>query len=690
MEASGRVAHSRYRQAWGTRSFDEQRAVAVRSKRRRLNAATLCTVLLTCIAPRPAASAPPPVEAFGRIPQITEVELSPNGKLVAWADNSAATQRVVVVNLEARKVMRTLEVDPTMKLRWITWADEETILVDLSRTHALLDRETSRYEFFRTIAADISGGPPRMLLLGQGDRQFSTGAELLAWRTPKPKTVVMWTYDYSVAADRPEIGTRLSGRRQNSGWVAMLFEVDTRTGNGRLVESGTQYTDEWVLDRNGRAVARSEWDPQRQLFRVLARSNDAWREIHRQEDGEVLTLYGLTADGNAVVALGANGQPLAKVWAIAVDGSGAKVLLEDSTYDVASVETDRYTGAPVAARLGGPESAVRWFDSRAEAQHRSLSSAFPRRNIDVVSRSEDAQRVIARVESPSHPTTYYLVNFSTGTADVVGEAYPALAGLTLGEVQVITYSARDGTALPAYITLPPGIPAEDLPLVVLPHGGPESRDRLEFDWLVQFLASRGYAVLQPQFRGSTGFGEQHRKAGYRQWGGVMQDDVTDGVKSLIARGIADPNRICIVGGSYGGYAALAGAAFTPELYACAASVNGVSDLPHMLGYEERRGGDDSDAMAYWRDHIGSPLDPSVIAKSPVNGAANVRAPVLLLHGVEDTVVPLSQSRAMEKALKQFRKPVTLIQLPGEDHWLSRSETRIRVLKELETFLAAHL
>ena len=169
----------------------------------------------------------------------------------------------------------------------------------------------------------------------------------------------------------------------------------------------------------------------------------------------------------------------------------------------------------------------------------------------------------------------------------------------------------------------------------------------------------------------------------------MQDDVTDGVRAMIEQGIADPKRVCIAGMSYGGYAALAGAAFTPELYACAISVNGVSDLPYMLGFERRMAGAESDQVAYWKEHIGPPSDPDVIAKSPARAARNVRAPILLMHGVDDTVVPVTQSQAMMKALGGGA-PHELIELPGEDHWLSRSETRIRVLTEMERFLAKHL
>jgi dipeptidyl aminopeptidase/acylaminoacyl peptidase len=265
-----------------------------------------------------------------------------------------------------------------------------------------------------------------------------------------------------------------------------------------------------------------------------------------------------------------------------------------------------------------------------------------------------------------------------------------LVNAPLGEVREFTYKARDGYEIPAFVTLPAGAGDKQLPMVVLPHGGPESRDVRCFDWLAQFLASRGYAVLQPQFRGSTGYGEAHRKAGYRQWGRLMQDDVTDGVKALIEQGIADPKRVCIVGASYGGYAALAGAAFTPELYACAVSINGISNLSAMLNFEEAYAGKESDSVRYWKDHIGLKTSPEVLSRSPARAATNVRAAVLLLHGVNDSVVPIAQSREMASALKSLGKAHTLIELPGEDHWLSRSDSRTRVLTEMEAFLATHL
>jgi dipeptidyl aminopeptidase/acylaminoacyl peptidase len=272
----------------------------------------------------------------------------------------------------------------------------------------------------------------------------------------------------------------------------------------------------------------------------------------------------------------------------------------------------------------------------------------------------------------------------------VGDEYPALADAPLGEVRSLSYKARDGTSIPAYLTLPPGAAQKNLPLVVLPHGGPEARDEYEFQWWPQFLATRGYAVLQPQFRGSTGYGDAFRRAGYGQWGGLMQDDVTDGVKAMIEQGIADPKRVCIVGASYGGYAALAGAAFTPDLYRCAVSVSGVSDLPAMLGTERTQSGDESNSVAYWKESIGSPYDKNVIERSPARAAQQVRIPILLIHGLDDTVVPIAQSETMARELDKAGKPYSFVKLTGEDHWMSRAETRLEIMKEIEKFLGSNL
>jgi dipeptidyl aminopeptidase/acylaminoacyl peptidase len=259
-------------------------------------------------------------------------------------------------------------------------------------------------------------------------------------------------------------------------------------------------------------------------------------------------------------------------------------------------------------------------------------------------------------------------------------------------VKFFSYAARDGLSIPAYLTLPYGSSGRNLPLVVMPHGGPEARDGGDFDGWAQFLASRGYAVLQPQFRGSAGFGKAFRDAGRRKWGLEMQHDVTDGVKHLIATGVADASRVCIVGWSYGGYSTLAGLAFSPELYKCGVAGAAVSDLPEMLDWVTKRQGRDLREDDYWTLVIGHRMadHDRLVATSPARHASKIRVPVLLVHGRDDTTVPIAQSEIMANALKLANKPYEFVAIDGDDHYLSKSKTGIDFLGQLERFLGQHL
>jgi dipeptidyl aminopeptidase/acylaminoacyl peptidase len=256
-------------------------------------------------------------------------------------------------------------------------------------------------------------------------------------------------------------------------------------------------------------------------------------------------------------------------------------------------------------------------------------------------------------------------------------------------IQAIAYSAADGLQIPAYLTLPRGVPAKALPLVVFPHGGPADRDEYGFDWWAQAMASRGYAVLQPEFRGSDGYGWDFLSAGFGEWGRKMQTDLSDGVRALAAQGTIDPKRVCIVGASYGGYAALAGATLDTGVYRCAASIAGISGLHDFLRWRESRDNSDDDTTTrYWLRFLGaaSDDDPVLDQLSPIKHVDMVTIPILLIHGKDDTVVPIDQSEDMADALKDAKKDVTLVELEDEDHWLSRARTREQMLETLMDFL----
>jgi dipeptidyl aminopeptidase/acylaminoacyl peptidase len=251
----------------------------------------------------------------------------------------------------------------------------------------------------------------------------------------------------------------------------------------------------------------------------------------------------------------------------------------------------------------------------------------------------------------------------------------------------VIYKAADGLEIHGILTLPPGRDPRNLPVVVMPHGGPQSHDRLGFDWWAQTFAGHGYAVFQPNFRGSDGYGLKFRDAGFGQWGRKMQTDISDGVAELARQGVIDPSRACIVGGSYGGYAALAGVTLQHGLYRCAVSYGGVSD---MSTFFDREASDEglTASSRYVQKFVGVQRlgDPVLNEISPAAFANRADAPILLIHGEDDTVVPISQSREMERRLKAAGKPVEFLSIKSEDHWLSQDVTRKQMLSAALTFV----
>ncbi len=462
--------------------------------------------LLTCLIFSARAAAPPPPEAFGSMPAESDVVLSPDGHWLAWTDRTESKPRIIMFDLPGRKIQRVLAVPERVKVRDLQWSDNETLIIILSETtESKYSKDPSR-ENFRTLAADVSGGDTRMLPVRDPNFPNRKGnvipAGLISIRASNPHTVMMAT-----------------------GYVCTcLLEVDTRTGKYTVIKNGNDYTTDWVVDRNGRPVAREDWDWRHHAYKLVALNGAKVREILRKDDSEHPQIAGLLADGSAVVLLAANGRSHQAVWAIPLDGSPAKLVAEDPSADITNVFTDPYTGAIIGVYLSGSVADVRWLEPSAQLRQDVVQRAFPGRQVHVYGWTADGTKTLASVETPSSPPIYYIVDFTTHRADIAGEEYPALAGVPLGEVKEISYEARDGTAIPGYLTMPATKPAGPIPLVVFPHGGPQSRDYLAFDWLAQFLTSRGYAVLQPQFRGSTGFGDAFREAGYRQWGGLMQDE----------------------------------------------------------------------------------------------------------------------------------------------------------------------
>ena len=274
------------------------------------------------------------------------------------------------------------------------------------------------------------------------------------------------------------------------------------------------------------------------------------------------------------------------------------------------------------------------------------------------------------------------MDITTGKASVLGEEYPTVTSADVGPTRMIEYKAADGLTIHALLTLPPGREAKNLPLVVMPHGGPIARDRLGFDWWAQAFAQRGYVVLQPNFRGSDGYGEAFITAGFGEWGHKMQTDLSDGIAYLGAHGIVDPRRACIVGASYGGYAALAGVTMQHGVYRCSVAYAPVADLAEMTNYTSDRYGESAE-LAGWDRYIGA---NSKSALSPAAHAGEADAPVLLFQGKFDSTVPMSQSIEMDSRLRGAGKTSTLVLFDNETHQMVLETTRLAVVKQSVDFV----
>nr|WP_306670067.1 alpha/beta fold hydrolase [Sphingomonas sp. R-74633] len=341
-------------------------------------------------------------------------------------------------------------------------------------------------------------------------------------------------------------------------------------------------------------------------------------------------------------------------------------------------------GKPAGVAYTDDRDRMLWFDPAMRARQAMLDAALPGRTNRVISASDDQSRLLVYSANASDPGTYYLVE--NGQAHRFAAINPALDGKSLSAVTTISYAARDGLKIDGYLTLPAGRDAHDLPLIVMPHGGPFARDSWDYDPWVQYLAGKGYAVLQPNYRGSTGFGRAMIARGDGEWGRGMQDDVDDGVAWLAKRGTIDAKRVCIMGASYGGYAAMWAAARDNPAYRCAISYAGISDVRAQLDFDHKTFAER--AFRAWRHRIQGKA-ASLEALSPVTYAAGMTMPILIAHGTADQTVPVDQSERLHDALSRAGKPHEFVEYAGEDHTMRDPANEADFLARVGRFLDAH-
>ncbi|AXJ97084.1 S9 family peptidase [Sphingomonas sp. FARSPH] len=606
--------------------------------------------------------------------------MSPDGTHVAIVGSGATRDTITIIDL-ATGTPKTMNatMPGSVQLTNCGFSAADRLVC---RYRGITDLYTLKVAYTRTVGLDTAGGNVRYLGRRTGmdaTRASQFDGEVIDWRDGDGS--VLMTHDY-VPQESPGSITR-SGR---DGLGVDL--VDTRTGKFVTVEQPNQIATDYIADGLGnvriRVVAPRHVDgllKGQTVYAYRAKGGGDWKAFSTSTpDNNVLEP--IAVDGSADVAYAVRGLDGRRaLYRVALDGTMKEELVSSNpSVDVGALVPIGRRGRIIGATYVTDRRHVDYFDPEYRKLAASLARALPKTPlIQFMGASGDESRLLVFASSDVDPGVYYTYDKKTRHLDAITLARPELEGLPLAEMTAITFEAKDGTKIPAYLTLPPGGARKGLPTIVMPHGGPSYRDEWGFDWLVQYFAQAGYAVLQPNFRGSSGYGEAFfANNGFRSWQTAI-GDVTDAGRWLVKEGIADPAKLAIVGWSYGGYAALQANVVDPDLFKAAIAIAPVTDL--AMTKREAEGFENEKLVAA---QVGS--GPAIAAGSPARHADRFKAPVLMFHGDQDINVGVDQSRTMDRALSRAGKQARLVVFPKLDHQLDDATVRAQMLSDSDAFL----
>lgn len=468
----------------------------------------------------------------------------------------------------------------------------------------------------------------------------------------------------------------------------VVEEVDVSTARTHPVVPGRANVMRWYADGDGAVRMGIGYDDSTRMSRLLYRPDGKglFKTIDRANGrlDEGLTVPFLVGGGTtqSMTISAPDGFDDLHELDLTTLKVGKRLYGVDG-YDISDVTMTPDRSAVAGVGYVSDRARVHWIDPVLAEVQAALDKAVGDRTATIVSMSRDQKKMLVQVGDATQPGSLYYFDTAVGKMSLFAHINDSIKSARLGPVSTYRYKARDGLSIEAVLTLPKGRDAKSLPLILMPHGGPEARDSASYDWWAQFLADRGYAVVQPNYRGSTGYGRKFQDAGDGEYGAKMQDDLNDAVADLAAKGTIDAKRVCIVGASYGGYAALRGAQRDGAKFRCAISYAGVSDLNGMIRYDGKFLNANA-ARDGWRQSA-----PDLKDVSPINHAADFSTPILIMHGKADLRVPVSQSRRMVDRLKEAGKDVTYIEQPEGDHHFTREADRVQFLEAVEAFLTKH-
>jgi dipeptidyl aminopeptidase/acylaminoacyl peptidase len=626
-------------------------------------------------------------EKFGSLPAQENYQISPDGGAIAAILHTDGDNILAIFDL-ADKSRNTAVKLSHGDIRDMFWASNDQVVVDISITETVKAGQQNTFEVSRFITISRDGKSTGQLMSKGGFGNYAGNGYILSRLANDPDYVLIqfWTNAYKAHLKNGSVKVAAKG----------LISGDKGSGNARISsESETEY---FVAGPDGEIRMRVDYhdaaNKRKYLYREAGEKRFKALSSSKAEDGDGATMIIAGFDKQGPVVRSRNKGDKIGLYALSVSDGSLSTLVTSEKYDVKGAIIDPYRDLVIGADIVDDLPRQKFTNNAFKGLQAQLQDIFPGENVRISSWSQDRKKFLLETSKSGVPTKYYLLDVGAGKTSFLGDSYPNIDAASLGQVEAFDYVASDGLEIPGYITYPANGSRKNLPLIVMPHGGPKGvRDSMAFDWWAQYYAAKGYAVYQPNFRGSGGYGSRLEFAALQEWGKKMQSDIYEGVDKLVADGIVDPSRKCIVGASYGGYAALASAAFKPEMFQCVVSVAGVSNVAMQMAWAgDRSGGRDSESVEYWERLIGKRVADGdyIRAISPVFAAQNISAPVLLVHGEGDTVVPISQSKKMAEALERADKDYSFVKLEGEDHWLSAAKTRTELLQATGAFIDAHI
>jgi dipeptidyl aminopeptidase/acylaminoacyl peptidase len=657
----------------------------------RVMRALLLSVALTGFMASQAQAAKPPAEAFFRNAALSQLRLSPDGRSVGMlvaSENGRVQLGVIDLASMTPKVVAGYSDDDIGDYYWVN--DDRLVFWMADRQIAASDQR-----LYSGLYAVNRDGTELRMLVDRTWNERTTGGSLID-RKILPADTELVKLDWSAQSDHVFV-VRPAWNSIGEREALNLVRLNTRTGSTTSYDRPGNSI-QWTTDHTGTPRITMTNEGARYAIHYRDPANDRWRKIAEFDrfspDGFKPHSFG--PDGTFyVLALKGRDTKALYRYDLVKNAIDPQPLVAAAGYDILpTLFTDFRRKKLAGIHFTTDAASSVWFDERMKEAQKTIDQMLPA-TINMLSfgSNSDMSTILVHAFSDVQPGRYLIYDAATKKLSLLGDENPAINPKDMAQRDMVRYKARDGLEIPAYLTLPQGAAKKNLPMVVLVHGGPWVRGSTwEWEADVQFLASRGYAVLQPEFRGSTGFGSHHFHAGWKQWGLAMQDDIADGAKWAIAQGIADPKRICIAGGSYGGYATLMGLARHPDIFRCGINMYGVTDI--TLRYDSTWSQDISTDSQRFSQPIlvGDPVKDAeqLKATSPVNLADRIKQPLLMMYGGSDYRVPIKHGRLFRDAVKPHNQNVEWIEYLEEGHGLGLVKNRVDFWTRAEAFLEKHL